>query len=837
MPQYFSPGVYVEEKDPGPRPIVGVSTSIAGAVGVTLKGPTSGKPRLVTSFADFVTNFGGYLPEPSPDIVNDWAGSATEGGRWWQFAHSVEGFFLNGGQQLFVKRVFASAAAASSANLGGGLVIPLTADAKRGANTLVLEHLTGVADGGTFHLFRGDTQADLGPFTVQSYDPVRNRVTLSGATLPEDVEARRDFVEIHTRPAAPGPVTTANTVVAVSANARGGWGDAISVQIKPMVSATLGILSDPGEGAAVFSRVVVAATAGATTVTVRKVAGRLDAATAAPFTALIGGQRMAVSAIADNAGNVNWADLTVSALPADLAVGTTVQRLLAANPLLSRVTVAAVLGATTVTVRKVAGRLDTTTATPLTVLIDGQEMDVTAIADNGGDPNWADLTVAALPADVAVGATVRLPPGSVIFVSNASRLYQGAIVELDNGSQKDLTVVESVGGSLVTLRDNLRQAYLETDRLRLVEARALVHYAPTGEPAVDEEFSNLRLVRDGSPSTLIEVVSDRSAYVDLSVGAAYDEFDLAAFPTAINGAAQTLSGGDDRLADLRVDDFVGVDGGSGNRTGIAAMEDIDQVAICIAPGIWSHTVQAALIAHCELLKDRFAILDPRDGLGIEDVMAERELIDTKYAAMYYPWLIVRDPLVGRNVALAPSSHLAGIYARVDDERGVHKAPANEVIRAINGFQDDVTKREQDLLNPVGINALRFFPGRGFRVWGARVLTSDTLWRYVNVRRLFIMIRESIEEGTDFVVFEPNDPDLWVRVRLTITQFLETLRRSGALVGRTPAEAYFVRCDEKTMSPDDIDQGRLICEIGIAPSKPAEFVIFRIQQKTRELQPA
>jgi phage tail sheath protein FI len=142
-----------------------------------------------------------------------------------------------------------------------------------------------------------------------------------------------------------------------------------------------------------------------------------------------------------------------------------------------------------------------------------------------------------------------------------------------------------------------------------------------------------------------------------------------------------------------------------------------------------------------------------------------------------------------------------------------------------------------VLNPDAINALRFFPGRGLRVWGARVLTSDTLWRYINVRRLFIMIEESIQEGTDFVVFEPNDPDLWARVRQTITQFLETQWRLGALVGRTAAEAFFVRCDEKTMTQDDIDQGRLICEIGIAPSRPAEFVIFRIQQKTRELQPA
>ena len=286
-----------------------------------------------------------------------------------------------------------------------------------------------------------------------------------------------------------------------------------------------------------------------------------------------------------------------------------------------------------------------------------------------------------------------------------------------------------------------------------------------------------------------------------------------------------------------MDDFVGADGGSGSRTGIAALEDIDEVAICLVPGVWSRTVQSALIAHCELLKDRFAILDPRDGLGIEEVRSERSLIDTKYAALYHPWLIVRDPLVDRDVPLAPSGHIAGIYARVDDERGVHKAPANEVIRAINGLYADITKREQDLLNPDAINALRFFPGRGLRVWGARVLTSDTLWRYINVRRLFIMIEESIQEGTDFVVFEPNDPDLWARVRQTITQFLETQWRLGALVGRTAAEAFFVRCDEKTMTQDDIDQGRLICEIGIAPSRPAEFVIFRIQQKTRELQSA
>ena len=198
--------------------------------------------------------------------------------------------------------------------------------------------------------------------------------------------------------------------------------------------------------------------------------------------------------------------------------------------------------------------------------------------------------------------------------------------------------------------------------------------------------------------------------------------------------------------------------------------------------------------------------------------------------------MVRDPFLKRDVHLAPSGHLAGIYARVDVERGVHKEPANEVVRGIrfkDGFVRDVSKREQDLLNPRNINALRNFPGRGQRVWGARVLTSDASWKYINVRRLFIFVEESIDEGTQWVVFEPNDEPLWARVRATITNFLTTVWRSGALEGTKPEEAFFVKCDLTTMTQADIDNGRLICIIGIAPVKPAEFVIFRIQQKTRE----
>src|SRR5262249_36724488 len=248
-------------------------------------------------------------------------------------------------------------------------------------------------------------------------------------------------------------------------------------------------------------------------------------------------------------------------------------------------------------------------------------------------------------------------------------------------------------------------------------------------------------------------------------------------------------------------------------------------------GMWAADVQTALIVHCETLRYRFAILDPQDGLSIEQIRAFREPIDTKYAALYYPWLEVRDPSVSRNVIAPPSGHLAGIYARVDNTRGVHKAPANEVLQGIFKIAQEVTKREQDLLNPKGINALRFFPGRGNRVWGARTLSSDASWKYINVRRLFIFIEASIDYGTQWGVFEPNDEPLWARVRATITNFLTTQWRAGALQGATAAEAFFVKIDRTTMTQDDIDNGRLICLIGIAPVKPAEFVIFRIQQKT------
>jgi phage tail sheath protein FI len=244
-------------------------------------------------------------------------------------------------------------------------------------------------------------------------------------------------------------------------------------------------------------------------------------------------------------------------------------------------------------------------------------------------------------------------------------------------------------------------------------------------------------------------------------------------------------------------------------------------------------VQLAMIAHCELMGDRVAILDAPPGLNAQQIRewrVDKAGYDSKYATLYWPWVKVFDPLAGQANFVPPSGHMAGIWARSDDTRGVHKAPANETVRGVIAVGSDLTSREQELLNPVGINCVRSFPGRGIRVWGARTMAqTETEWRYINVRRLFNYLEESILEGTQWVVFEPNDMDLWERVKRTVNSFLVRVWRDGALFGGTPAEAFYVKCDSENNPSETIDAGQLIVDIGVAPVKPAEFVVFRIAQ--------
>ncbi|HIA03552.1 MAG TPA: phage tail sheath family protein [Myxococcales bacterium] len=274
--------------------------------------------------------------------------------------------------------------------------------------------------------------------------------------------------------------------------------------------------------------------------------------------------------------------------------------------------------------------------------------------------------------------------------------------------------------------------------------------------------------------------------------------------------------------------FIGKDRGPGTRTGLKAFEDIEEINVVCAPGQTDPAVQDALLSHCENMRYRFAILDCPETIekgGVDKLPKPR---DSKYGAYYFPWVEVYDPVKG-NIYQPPSGYMAGVYARTDGERGVHKAPANELVRGALGLKYTITKGEQDILNPKGINCIRDFPNRGIRVWGARTVSSDASWRYVNVRRLFNMVEQSIELGTQWVVFEPNDHRLWKRVTRDISAFLLRLWRQGALFGKTPEEAFYIKCDEETNPPEVVDAGQLIVEIGMCPVKPAEFVIFRIGQ--------
>ena len=349
------------------------------------------------------------------------------------------------------------------------------------------------------------------------------------------------------------------------------------------------------------------------------------------------------------------------------------------------------------------------------------------------------------------------------------------------------------------------------------------------EPTILEVYDNLS-ADPLSSAFFVRQIRGNSVLIDIAPGAATGR----PAPQALTFLAGGTEGGA-----LTATDFVGDPAAQpGQRRGLLALEDIDEIAILCCPDEAAFTqITTDMISQCERLKDRFAILQSVQNPGALTNL--RPSVTSKYGGFYYPWIVVPDRATGQPVEVPPGGHIAGIYARSDIERGVHKAPANEVIRGLYvdpadpaaGLTVQISKGQQDILNPRGVNVLRNFPGRGSLVWGARTTTLDPDWKYINVRRLFIFVEESIDEATQWVVFEPNDEPLWARVRRTVGDFLTRLWMDGMLQGRSKEEAYFVKCDRTTMTQADIDNGKLIMLIGIAPVKPAEFVIFRIGQWT------
>jgi hypothetical protein len=419
-------------------------------------------------------------------------------------------------------------------------------------------------------------------------------------------------------------------------------------------------------------------------------------------------------------------------------------------------------------------------------------------------------------------------------VKNGAGFIPGDIVAFTDGDAVEYNKVEKNQDNVITFAEEFSADITDTNLLptktiSTCEITVEVKYDDTTEVYENASFnieSPNYIEKKTAKSDLIAVeYKGNNKTIEppfASLAEEDQDFVTAEFKGGSNGSA----------SDLSAADFIGTDGGAGKRTGIQSFLDNDVVSIMAVPGVTDPNVQLTLVAHCENLASRFAVLDlPRSARKVDEIAAHRDIFSSSYAALYHPWLSVFDPLDKKNIAIPPSGSIMGIFARSDNSRGVHKAPANEVVRACVGLDCAFNKGEQDILNPKGVNLIRSFPGQGIRVWGARTASSDPSWKYINVRRLFIFIEESIKANTNWAVFEPNDEALWTRVQRTISVFLNGMWRNGSLAGSSADEAFFVNIGRSTMSQDDIDNGRLVCVIGVAPVKPAEFVIFRITQNT------
>ena len=439
------------------------------------------------------------------------------------------------------------------------------------------------------------------------------------------------------------------------------------------------------------------------------------------------------------------------------------------------------------------------------------------------------------------GALVEVTPvGGTMPIGNAT-LVAGNLRVVSVDKDRRQTFIDSSGNPV---------AMPAGSQIALVELRVNV-YGPDGRVDSYDQLAPHAVQRRAIGKVLeADDPEDENAMVYLSWTPSGNAFDAAALAVGLQGAAKRLSGGNDGglpspalIAGMEADpDHVEL-----RATGLEALGELDDIAIVAAPDggamLTPDDIQVVadnLISHAEKYRYRIAVVDAAANSSLSEIRSFRSRFDSTRAALYHPWIEILDPLFPsvpgvppRKLMLPPSGFVTGIYARNDIERGVHKAPANEIVRGLTKFEININKARQDVLNPEGVNCLRFFDGRGNRVWGARTMSSDPEWKYINVRRLFIYIEHSIDKATQWAVFEPNNDRLWKNIRSMVEDFLYVLWRDGALIGAKPEEAFFVRCDRTTMTQNDLDNGRMICLVGLAPSRPAEYVIFRVGQWTAD----
>lgn len=481
------------------------------------------------------------------------------------------------------------------------------------------------------------------------------------------------------------------------------------------------------------------------------------------------------------------------------------------------------------------------------------------LADRAGEPTiqveaasegiWGNQVIVSArlqPPRASTFLTLDAAEGSTeVTIRSTHGFRPGTLVRLHDGASEEYRFLVDVEGKTLRFAGDAplprslsasAPTYVETVEFELTVV----------SPFARERFSDLSM-DPGSPSFVERVVGARSALVRVRVLKSPS-------PPPVNYPADVvdvrLAGGQDGLHNVTPDDFIGMSGGPAERTGLAVLElseDVDLLAIPDLMWVFGRNanrdgmpfstlsdvsvVQDAMIAQCERLRDRFAILDSPFPESVERTREYRLMFDTRFAALYFPWIATTHR--GERLVVPPSGHVAGVFARCDEEMGVHRAPANEVVE---GAEDlSLLLRDEDVgyLNSEGINCLKSLSTRGLRVWGARTMSSDPQFRFLNVRRVLNAIGRAMNTNLQWVVFEPNVPSLWKTVSRNVNQFLMDLWRRGWFRGDTPEEAFFVKCDEETNPPEERDAGRLIVEVGVAPVRPAEFLTLRVAQEMQE----
>jgi len=796
MPEYLAPGVYVEEVSFRSKSVEGVGTSTCGFVGPTRQGPYNITPELITSFGEYQRVYGGFS-----DLA---FGGKSEHNNY--MAHAARAFFDNGGRRLYVSRTYVP-------KEQDGVAVPGFSYSDIGGDVAKIKaRFAGSGYNGNAKVYLGAKRV-FGPPLDKAMPGTLLRVASGsspGIALPARITGSKNppftlengwQLKININNGEPKNVTFTEREPAQVTSSEN-LNDTIDVPENTTLTVQV------GKGGAFFGKEI----------TLPEGDGQTLADLAAFLNleldyAKAGVQGNKLFLRSDEKGEN--AEITVTELSL-LGFGAGTYKGTGNVDAISSVTVEEVNSA--LIRAEIPARATTMT--------DTGKMKISTVEVGAG----VSLSIEDSDAKIPLGLEGSPEQGKdgityLYYVKDENAWKNSSNDELDDLDENKVYEFLSL-----TLEIN------DNDGNQLI-------YGDLGFSKDHPNFiSNLLPEKPGTKSEALQnpyyviVTKDKTAF---------DLFN-ALFGTELSNII-ALTSGDDGVEPVVNTAVASSDDHSvAYAEALEVFEALDDIAIIAAPGYSDMTlyasIQQALISHAERNKYRIAVLDTPSHLTPQGAREARSRIDSSYAAMYYPWVTVANPLWrpgnnkgSREISVPPSGFIAGIYARTDTNRGVWKAPANEIVRGAIRFESDINHSQQEMLNPEGINCLRFFFGRGYRVWGARTASSDPEWKYVNIRRYFIYLEHSIYRSTQWAVFEPNGMHLWTNITDTISAFLYNEWRSGALLGTTPEQAYFVRCDRSTMTQADLDNGRLICEIGVAALKPAEFVIFRIGQKTADAQ--